>query len=92
MAAFSQNDVTIAITIKIEFRMRKSSLSVDGVGGSVSLQYFLAVHNHRFLSVDETTGVPAFEGRTVIDEPLAEVERTWSTAIERYFEPARAIA
>ncbi len=34
----------------------------------------------------------SIEGRTVIDEPLTEVERTWSTAIERYFEAARAIA
>jgi hypothetical protein len=34
----------------------------------------------------------AIGGRTVIDAPLGEVERTWSTAIERYFEPARAIA
>ena len=31
-------------------------------------------------------------GRGVIDEALADVERTWNTAIERYFEPARAIA
>jgi len=34
----------------------------------------------------------AIDGRTVIDEPVAEVERTWSTSIERYFEPAKAIA
>jgi phosphoribosylformylglycinamidine synthase len=34
----------------------------------------------------------AIDGRNVIDEPLETVERTWSTAIERYFEPARAIA
>ena len=34
----------------------------------------------------------AIDGRTVIDEPLSQVERTWSTAIERYFEPAKAIA
>jgi len=34
----------------------------------------------------------AIDGRTVIDEPLAAVDRTWGTAIERYFEPARAIA
>ena len=34
----------------------------------------------------------AIDGRNVIDEALADVERTWSTAIERYFEPARAIA
>jgi len=32
------------------------------------------------------------DGRTVIDEPLADVERTWATAIERCFEPANAIA
>jgi phosphoribosylformylglycinamidine (FGAM) synthase-like enzyme len=31
-------------------------------------------------------------GRSVIDEPLADIERMWNTAIERYFEPARAIA
>ena len=34
----------------------------------------------------------AIDGGTVIDEPLAEVERTWGTAIGRYFEPANAIA
>jgi len=34
----------------------------------------------------------AIDGRTVIDVPLAAVDRTWGTAIERYFEPARAIA
>jgi phosphoribosylformylglycinamidine synthase len=34
----------------------------------------------------------AIEGRTVIDVSLAEAERTWTTAIERYFEPQRAIA
>jgi phosphoribosylformylglycinamidine synthase subunit PurL len=32
------------------------------------------------------------DGRTVIDEPLAEVERIWNTAIEHYFDVARAIA
>jgi phosphoribosylformylglycinamidine synthase len=32
------------------------------------------------------------DGRSVIDESLGDVERTWNTAIERYFEPARAIA
>jgi phosphoribosylformylglycinamidine synthase len=31
-------------------------------------------------------------GRVVIDEALAEAEQTWSTAIERYFEPRKAIA
>jgi phosphoribosylformylglycinamidine synthase len=31
-------------------------------------------------------------GRQVIDEPLHEAERIWSTAIDRYFEPKRAIA
>jgi len=34
----------------------------------------------------------AIDGRTVIDEPLGTIERPWSTAIERYFEPAKAIA
>ena len=34
----------------------------------------------------------AIDGRSVIDEPLIDVERTWNMAIERYFEPARAIA
>ena len=34
----------------------------------------------------------AIDGRMVIDEALADVERAWNTAIERYFEPARAIA
>jgi phosphoribosylformylglycinamidine synthase subunit PurL len=32
------------------------------------------------------------DGRSIIDESLADVERTWNTAIERHFEPARAIA
>ena len=31
-------------------------------------------------------------GRRVIDEPLRDAERTWATAIDRYFEPKRAIA
>jgi len=31
-------------------------------------------------------------GRSVIDEPVRETERIWSTAIDRYFEPKRAIA
>ncbi|HEU5255156.1 MAG TPA: phosphoribosylformylglycinamidine synthase subunit PurL [Vicinamibacterales bacterium] len=31
-------------------------------------------------------------GRSIIDESLPDIERTWNTAIERYFEPARAIA
>jgi phosphoribosylformylglycinamidine synthase len=34
----------------------------------------------------------AIDGRTVIDEPLADVDRVWGTAIERCFEPAKAIA
>jgi phosphoribosylformylglycinamidine synthase len=34
----------------------------------------------------------AIEGRMVIDQPLGEVERTWGTAIERYFERAKALA
>ena len=34
----------------------------------------------------------AIDGRGVLDEPLNEAEQTWATAIERYFEPARAIA
>jgi phosphoribosylformylglycinamidine synthase len=32
------------------------------------------------------------DGRSIIDESLPDIERTWNTAIERYFEPARAIA
>jgi phosphoribosylformylglycinamidine synthase subunit PurL len=32
------------------------------------------------------------DGRDVIDEPLDEVTYAWNAAIERYFEPARAIA
>ncbi len=31
-------------------------------------------------------------GRLVVDEPLADAERTWSTALEQYFARARAIA
>ena len=34
----------------------------------------------------------AIAGRRVIDETLADAERLWSTAIDRYFESARAIA
>jgi phosphoribosylformylglycinamidine synthase subunit PurL len=34
----------------------------------------------------------AIDGRAVLDEPLADGEYVWSTAIEKYFEPARAIA
>jgi phosphoribosylformylglycinamidine synthase subunit PurL len=34
----------------------------------------------------------AIDGRAVLDEPLADAEYTWSTSIEKYFEPARAIA
>jgi phosphoribosylformylglycinamidine synthase len=34
----------------------------------------------------------AIEGREVLDESLAECERTWSTGVERFFERARAIA
>jgi phosphoribosylformylglycinamidine synthase len=34
----------------------------------------------------------AIEGRTTLDESIADVERIWSTAIERYFDDARAIA
>jgi phosphoribosylformylglycinamidine synthase len=34
----------------------------------------------------------AIAGRRVIDEALADAERLWSTAIDRYFESARAIA
>jgi phosphoribosylformylglycinamidine synthase len=34
----------------------------------------------------------AIDGRSTLDESLADVEQTWNTAIERYLEPARAIA
>jgi phosphoribosylformylglycinamidine (FGAM) synthase-like enzyme len=34
----------------------------------------------------------AIDGRRVLDEPHADAERTWATAIARSFEPARAIA
>ena len=34
----------------------------------------------------------SIDGRTVLDEQLSEAEHTWTTAIERFFEPARAIA
>jgi len=34
----------------------------------------------------------AIDGRAVLDEPLADGEYVWSTAIEKYFEPARAVA
>jgi hypothetical protein len=33
----------------------------------------------------------AVDGRVVVDEPLTAIEHTWGTAIERYFEPAKAI-
>jgi phosphoribosylformylglycinamidine synthase len=32
------------------------------------------------------------DGRAVIDEPLGEAERIWSSALDQYFGPARAIA
>jgi phosphoribosylformylglycinamidine synthase len=34
----------------------------------------------------------SIDGRSVIDESLGEIERIWNTAIEHYFEVARAIA
>jgi phosphoribosylformylglycinamidine synthase len=34
----------------------------------------------------------AIDGRRALDEPLGDAENTWQTAIERFFEPARAIA
>ena len=34
----------------------------------------------------------SIEGRSVVDESLSDIERIWSTAIDRYFEPERAIA
>jgi phosphoribosylformylglycinamidine synthase len=34
----------------------------------------------------------SISGRAVVDEPLAELERVWSTAIEWFFEKQRAIA
>jgi hypothetical protein len=34
----------------------------------------------------------AIEGRLVLDEPLAEAERVWATAIGRYFERGQRIA
>jgi phosphoribosylformylglycinamidine synthase len=34
----------------------------------------------------------AVDGAAALDEPLADAERLWSTAIERYFERSRAIA
>jgi phosphoribosylformylglycinamidine synthase len=34
----------------------------------------------------------AIDGRTVVDELLAEAERTWATGIDRYFEPKHALA
>jgi hypothetical protein len=34
----------------------------------------------------------SIEGRRVLDEPLNDAEQTWATAIESFFEPARAIA
>jgi len=36
--------------------------------------------------------VMSIAGRGVLDEPLADLERIWSTAIESYFESKRAIA
>jgi phosphoribosylformylglycinamidine synthase len=34
----------------------------------------------------------SIDGRRVLDEPVSDAEQAWGTAIERYFEPARAIA
>jgi phosphoribosylformylglycinamidine synthase len=59
-----------------------------------------------FLALAASEGVPAavigrvggdrirvsIAGRPVLDEPLADAERIWSTAIDRFFESTRAIA
>ena len=34
----------------------------------------------------------SIDGRGVIDEPVADAERIWAAAIERYFEPEQAMA
>ena len=34
----------------------------------------------------------AIAGTTLVDEPLADAERVWATAIDQYFEPKQAIA
>jgi phosphoribosylformylglycinamidine synthase len=34
----------------------------------------------------------AIDGQTILDESVADIERIWSAAIERYFDDARAIA
>ena len=34
----------------------------------------------------------SIDGRRVLDAPASEAEQIWTTAIERHFEPARAIA
>jgi phosphoribosylformylglycinamidine synthase len=62
-------------------------------------------HEAAFLSLAARMGMPArrigtiggdhvriaVDGRVVVDEPLTAIEHTWGTAIERYFEPAKAI-
>jgi phosphoribosylformylglycinamidine synthase subunit PurL len=61
---------------------------------------------HELLALATAAGVPAkqigtvggerihiaIDDRAVIDETLAEAERNWSGALDRYFEPSRAIA
>jgi phosphoribosylformylglycinamidine synthase II len=65
-----------------------------------------AARTDELLALAKNEGVPAaviglvggdririsVAGMAVIDEPLAETEQIWATAIERYFERARAIA
>jgi len=63
-------------------------------------------HAASLLSLAAAAGVPAaqigtvggdririsVEGRRLIDEPLADAERIWSSVLDRYFGSARAIA
>jgi phosphoribosylformylglycinamidine synthase len=63
-------------------------------------------HAHELLAQASTAGVPAavigrvggnhirisVDGRVVIDEALSVAEHIWLTAIDRYFEPRKAIA
>src|SRR5262245_47768739 len=74
-----------------------ASRVVVSVSPAAEVQFLelAARHNVRSRRIGVVRGTHvqlAIEGRCIIDESLADVERMWNTAIERYFEPARAIA
>ena len=68
------------------------SLAPEAEGRLLSLAARHNVPVRRIGVVGGTRVQVAISGRVVVDEPVADVDRIWNTAIERYFEPARAIA